>query len=480
MKKFEQFLKKGSLAALCLMLFVSAVFAGHNCDFAAVLALDGHSIAGSDNAENLFYEFVRSRSSLSPWGYNPHGYGVLYANHGQALIPRDTQFYYSVDPYYSDVEQDTLLSPWQMNDARDDIMSPANNAVMVMSHARWGTGGEGNHPFTFKYNGKTFAFMHNGSLYDDPIYDPVNIKEALWNELYTWGAGGGAWFRSNNPNWIDEEDYDDYTKFIDSELLFHFIMMNIRDHYGSVFAGIRTALTATIHESDDTEIDLTDYFMVADGANKINFVLYDGSFYVYRNKPWSGNTYNLSYEVYDDGVVGIKTQGSLENRIPQFSLVRIERDGDIFDYSTFHLRNFADLKVEMKEDPDPVSVGERLTYYIRITNTGPYAAHDIVVRDDLPRQIINPYYHFTHSRRVAPWSGSVIIDRMEPGEVQYLEIYGDISSDNLSRSIGNEIRVYESRSHILHHDPDFSNNTYEVRTDVNPSSIDIGVGVLNK
>ncbi|MCP4216122.1 MAG: DUF11 domain-containing protein [bacterium] len=466
MKRLEQFLKKGVFAALCLLLLVSATYAGHNCDFAAVLALDGEYIADTHEADNLFYDFVSSRSSLHPWGYNPHGYGVLYAAQGQEVIPRETQLFYSASPYYYNVVTGVLQDPGEMDNAYSTIMTAANNAVMVMSHARWGTGGVGQHPFTFEYDGKTFAFMHNGSLYDENS-DPCNIKEALWNELYSRGNGGGEWFETHNPNWINNGNYGNYTNFIDSELLFHWIMMNIDAHDGSVFVGLRTALTATIHESDGTAIDLEDYFMAADPDNKINFVLYDGSFYVYRNKPWDGNTYNLSYEVNDEGFVGIKTQGSLENRIPQYSLVRIQRNGDIYDYTNFHQRDFADLEVEMQDSPDPVTGGERLTYIIRIKNIGPYAANDVVVSDAIPASIPEAYYYFPGSRS-APWTGSVTIDRLAPGEAQFLFIYGKVTSATLPRSITNTVSVYESTSHIMNHDPDFSNNTDVERTAVLP------------
>ncbi|MCP4216121.1 MAG: hypothetical protein GY765_15835 [bacterium] len=64
---------------------------------------------------------------------------------------------------------------------------------------------------------------------------------------------------------------------------------------------MQTALTATIEESDGTPINLETYFMASGPSNKVNFLPYDGSFFVYRNRHLNGNSYNLSYNVYPGG-----------------------------------------------------------------------------------------------------------------------------------------------------------------------------------
>jgi uncharacterized repeat protein (TIGR01451 family) len=47
----------------------------------------------------------------------------------------------------------------------------------------------------------------------------------------------------------------------------------------------------------------------------------------------------------------------------------------------------ADLAVDKSDSPDPVSEGAELTYTIKVTNSGPGAASDVVVTDKLPGHV---------------------------------------------------------------------------------------------
>jgi uncharacterized repeat protein (TIGR01451 family) len=47
----------------------------------------------------------------------------------------------------------------------------------------------------------------------------------------------------------------------------------------------------------------------------------------------------------------------------------------------------ADLAVAKSDSPDPVAEGAELTYTIKVTNSGPDAASDVVVTDKLPGQV---------------------------------------------------------------------------------------------
>jgi len=165
--------------------------------------------------------------------------------------------------------------------------------------------------------------MHNGGIDDD-------IKEALYTEL-----GGASWFMSSNhpSNW--NTNTGQYNQFIDSEILFHWIMSNIMDNGGDVLSGIHDALTATI---DDGNIDLEYEFRNPEATwhNVINFILTDGeTLYVFRNAFDSWSHHYLSWEENDNNCYTVKTQAELENGLNQFDLVKISRDNEPITYENF-------------------------------------------------------------------------------------------------------------------------------------------------
>jgi hypothetical protein len=418
---------KGFLVLLMglAMILSSPVMAreSHNCDFGAVLALEGYIIPDItqindppppyDDPDDFFYEFIIDCN------YNPNGYGIIYSKDGETAIPEDQRWYWP-QPY-----------PYGPLDAAHQvIMNPSNRAVMVMAHDRWGTGGwiGGNHPFTFEWNGRTYAFMHNGSITD-------NIKYALWNELYNWFVYENdvvPWFHQHPSNWVPEQYTGDWTAFIDSEILFHWIMKNIISHNNSTFAGLHAALTARVRSAPppppSSTINLYEEFIEHFSTNTINFVLFDGeALYVYRNTPWNGSYHNISYKQFGSGFVGIKTQWNIENgghQVPQFALVHITRDEAPVEFSNYLDRHITELEVTMSDYPDPVSEGEVLTYEIKITNNGPYDAEDVILEDNVPDVMVNPIITIGHS--VSPWYGNMNLGTLGAGKSMVVYISGRI------------------------------------------------------
>jgi uncharacterized repeat protein (TIGR01451 family) len=395
----------------------------HNCDFGAVLTLKGYIIPDItqindppppyDDPDDFFYEFIRTCN------YNPNGYGIIYLKNGETVIPEE-QRWYSSQPYPAG----------PLDQAHQVIMNPSNHAVMVMAHDRWGTGGwaGGNHPFTFEWNGRTYAFMHNGSISNE-------IRQALWNELYNWYEYEyqvEPWFDQHPSNWVPAQDTGYWDAFIDSEILFHWIMKNIIDHNNSTFAGLQAALTAEVRTNLPPNplpiINLHDQFIVPFPNNTINFVLFDGeSLYVYRNTPWNGSNHNISYKQFGSGFVGVKTQWNIENgghQVPQFSLVHITRDASPLEFANFLDLQITELQISMSDSPDPVSEGQMLTYEITITNNGPYDAADVILEDDVPAYIVNPRIVINSS--VRPWYGSINLGNLEAGESIVVYICGPI------------------------------------------------------
>ena len=210
---------------IIMLLFVlSLTKSVFSCDMFALLAKEGGTLALPDTSEGEFddvtdfFNFIKVRSDEN---YQDDGYGVIYYKAGESII-RDNQKWFKTgyNTWYGDGNYDPL------DDAIPEILNSDNNAVLTMVHARNGTGANGSHPFLFDYNGKTYSFMHNGAISNQ-------IKEAIINYL------GEDWFQNHDSNWFGV--YPNSSTFIDSELLFHYIMESII-HENDTFAGIKRAL----------------------------------------------------------------------------------------------------------------------------------------------------------------------------------------------------------------------------------------------
>lgn len=303
----------------------------HNCDFAAVITLNDFLIPeiqqgplGFDDPDDFFYDFIISRSNAVT---NDDGYGVVYFEDREPDIPATQKF-------YSPLTYD--MNPGPLDDAHAAIMDPAGESVLVLAHARNGTGGwaGGNHPFTFEWEGRTYSFMHNGSVTN-------NVKHAMHYELYNnTGAFAGEWFAEHPSNWVSPADADDYTAFIDSEILFHWIMKNVIDSNGSVLGGMHAAFTQVLDTPPPPQggglQDLYAAFHDNFDSNKINFVLADWTaLHVFRNT--NDPDHLLSYRIHaNEGFVSVKTQDEAgRTPVRQFNAACIPRNADPVQINLF-------------------------------------------------------------------------------------------------------------------------------------------------
>lgn len=292
------------LLIIALLVMISMQLAA-DCDMTAMLAKEGQYISwfrnslGSFNDPYDFFTFIKNNSSDTT---NDDGYGILY-------YPEDWEFHYGEltnadQAWYQEGEDTYYTNPtdpdWQdaMDDAQNYIMNNSTEASIFLAHARQGTGGDGNHPFRFTYDGQVYSFEHNGFI------EP-GVKEALHYEL-----GGATWFNNHPSNWVESSDYSDYTKFIDSELIFHYIMMHVIDFDGDIIRGINSAFSQTSIGETGNEIDFKNEISADYDNNIINFILSDDEFlYAYRNSSSSDSDHNLQYKESDD-FIGVKTGDS--------------------------------------------------------------------------------------------------------------------------------------------------------------------------
>ncbi len=317
-----------------------------DCDMAAMMAKTGYSISnlgpnpgpGAYDDPDEFIGFLKSNSTYST---NPDGYGVTYIDGDgnfpniNTLFPSLPEEVISSQAWYvtaDDLGDEFyyLTNPDPMDAAETAIENNNNDISIVLGHDRKSGTAFGNHPFRFTYDANTtFQFIHNGGIDDGDN----EIKEALYDAL-----GGASWFALNGDhpsNW--NYDFDDWEDFIDSEILFHWIMSNIIDCNGDIVTGIQKALTATVPIQGGS-INLEEEFRepYGDWHNVVNFVLTDGEkLYLFRNAKDTWSHHYLSWQENTNNSYTVKTQTVLDNALDQFDFVILSRDDDPVVYHDF-------------------------------------------------------------------------------------------------------------------------------------------------
>jgi len=231
---------KRELLSLFIFILATNLF---NCDFSAVVSrsntllgdiLDSdfhpaptESAILFDTPRDFFFDFSFHKSSSNE---NPDGYGLIYYKENSTLLTSQQQFYMTGEDIHCHNGNDSILVI-----ADSVICDIQNNASLALAHVRTGTGGSGSHPFRFDWEGKTYTYQHNGSINDTQ-------KEKIYNDL-----GGASWFYDYPSNWVSQDEYDDVSKFIDSEIVFHWIMKNIIENQGNVINGFYDATTIIVY-----------------------------------------------------------------------------------------------------------------------------------------------------------------------------------------------------------------------------------------
>ena len=413
---------------LIIVLFFtfSTVFA--ECDMFTVIAKDGHYISelteepGDFNDPNDFFEWLMIRSRNSIPKPNDDGYGIIYykdegyfyldpANLGHSEEDQGDPFnqaWYQIGygTYYTGGNAD---DKWEFNTASDVILDNNAEAIIVLAHARNGSGGAGNHPFRFNIDGddKTYTFMHNGWLtYVGAIFDYLDELD---------------WFDTYSSNWEELNGGD--PPMIDTEILFHYIMKFIIDNNGDVVTGIHDALTQTdiniygINIKGELENPVP-YYSSTLGCHTYkevaNFIMSDGeNLYLFRNSPSAhhGQTYIdtmhvISYTIQDE-FTAAKTYNELDTTMDQFDFVVIPRYGQPFEIPDF--LNFS---------PTPL-----------LTATGIFPDHQTT---DMPRQVTVDWEYIELIRELPTgfkvYKGAdEVADILYTSDVIYTHVFSDLS-----------------------------------------------------
>lgn len=332
--KTEALIKSVSIIVFAILTVVSSLSA---CAMSALIADQGHILAdftqtglamnyGEYNDPWDYFGFVMANSTATT---NNDGYGIAAYRNGDAYVHPDSmwfkrvlssvdlgQTYYTgryLDPNYQNSSWDYDILDLAMN----EIKTEADSAAIVLCHARNATGASmGNHPFWFQHNGKTYTFMHNGNSRSAKYYMINRINQM---------NPGVSWFSQNPSNYFNNPDA---TQWVDSELLFRYIMCHIIANQDDALAGLNNALKGI-----STYID-----NVTHGV--FNFIMSDGSrLYAFRSTPLTGtgSQYKLSYRDFPGQFQAIRTQipsaGDIQLQLQE--LVVFSRDQSPMHYPNF-------------------------------------------------------------------------------------------------------------------------------------------------
>lgn len=304
-------MKKINYTFLILTLFNTYLF---GCDMLVLQNINQYPIftmPAQIGAFNDPYDFMEEFKSMANHSSgNRDGYGIVTYLNNSVNIDRNNMWYKSgFGNYFIPDNPDEPL--YQVI----DFLYSNENIAQVIAHARSATGGNGSHPFLFEANGKTYSFIHNGYIFN-------RSKRAIMEFL------GEDWFLEHPSQWSGV--FPDLNTFIDSELIFHYLMYHILQYPDSIEQALQKAFTNKSVAGVDME-----YVLKFSASEKINFILSDSNnFYVYRSTRIMGDTYNLSYQVYPGKFLAIKTGSSLENIINKNKLLQFDSQGNVKELST--------------------------------------------------------------------------------------------------------------------------------------------------
>ncbi|MDD2228681.1 MAG: PKD domain-containing protein [Candidatus Cloacimonetes bacterium] len=307
------------------------------CAMSALISVQEHTLADfapSGQAMNYWeyndpWDYFGFLMAYSTSATNNDGYGVAAYRDGDPYVSTENIWFKRVinsedlgNTYYTGkyLDPDYQNSSWDydiLDLAMNAIKTEVDSAAIVLCHARNATGVSlGNHPFWFQHNGKTYTFIHNGNS--------LSAKYYMINQINQMNPGTN-WFQLNPSNYFNNPDA---TQWVDSEVLFRYIMCKIIASQDNTLDGLNNALRGISKYIDN----------VSRGV--FNFIMSDGSnLYAFRSTPQTGTSsqFKLGYRCIPDQFYAIRTKapsaGDTELRLQE--MVVFSRDQSPKHYPNF-------------------------------------------------------------------------------------------------------------------------------------------------
>lgn len=316
--------------AVCLVILAALLIpSSYGCDMSAVILDEGTNMADFANVitDNLYTDydvpqdylaFVMSRSNAF---YQNDGYGILYYPQNVFYLSKN-HFWYKYlhtvsmmnNVWYTGNYFEPDNQPDVFDHALHKIQTQEADASIVMCHARNASTvpfAPGNHPFKNDLNNRTYTFMHNGFVTNA-------ARTFMVNEINSIDP---TWFFEHQPNYSNFPNASLPECWIDSEVLFSYLMCHIAAVDYEVYTGLRIAL-----------YKIVEYMKLS--TNVVNFVLSDGErLFAFRSTSLTdtNSQYKLSFQRNLLGFTAIRTgvPTDSETSIKQNELIICNKRGQI-------------------------------------------------------------------------------------------------------------------------------------------------------
>ena len=273
-------LKKSIMIILVLMINISVIFA---CEMVAIKGLNGYNLStsttnGQDVSRLFNYFKILGYSDEEIHLQETNGFGlVVYLSNSSntrtgviatpnGLVSSDRKFAH----YLANATQ----NPVNFNPGSTSLGilgHSINYGTMrtVLAHKRRSTSGDPDvpnpHPFVYRHNGRSYSFMHNGTIPKNGTHlgqikayiasnQSMLVNDSELNDIL-WSGASSSWPDSR----LDSAEY------------FTYLLMHIKAQEFDVLRGIHTALNSLTYILDESN-------------NQHNFILSDGyDIYAYKN-----------------------------------------------------------------------------------------------------------------------------------------------------------------------------------------------------
>lgn len=177
--------------------------------------------------------------------------------------------------------------------------------------------------------------------------------------------------------------------------------------------------------------------------------------------PWTGQLLlgdlpaDTTQTIWIRGTVDAGASGTIINTAEVVSTVDDPDPSDNESTIELPIEASADLSISKTGSPNPVGIGQLVTYTIEVFNSGPADAQDVTLTEQLPASLSNPEYSIDGGAAWYPWSTPYNIGALENGAVYTLLLRAEVASA-APETILNTITVSSSTA-----DPDPDNNSAE-------------------
>ncbi|HBF2426244.1 TPA: DUF11 domain-containing protein [Clostridioides difficile] len=151
-------------------------------------------------------------------------------------------------------------------------------------------------------------------------------------------------------------------------------------------------------------------------------------------QPWTGSLNIGTLEVGETrviiirGIVNPSTVGIITNTAVVSSTTADPNLNNNASTIETEVNLLADILVMKTAEPNSAVPGTLLRYTIQVENLGPANAENVILNDDIPASIINPEYSLDGGASFQPWTGSLNIGTVAPGQLIRIIIKGLVSS----------------------------------------------------